>query len=75
MRQGLAPVAGGLVIGAAVATGVLRFGRSLLFEVSPHDPAVLFAGVVVLGAVAAAAVLVPAWRAARVHPARALRSE
>ena len=48
---------------------------TLLHDVKPVDPAT-FAGVaVVLTTVATAASLVPAWRATRVDPVRALKAE
>ena len=65
----------GVVLGSAIALLVSRFVKPLLFEESPHDPLV-FAGVgVALLAVAALASLIPARRAARVDPMRALRTE
>jgi putative ABC transport system permease protein len=75
-------VAGGLrvaVIGVAIGAGVAlvagRFIAPLLFNISPTDPAV-FAGVAVtLLATAVVASLVPAWRAARVDPNVALRTD
>jgi predicted permease len=70
-----------LMAGAAVAIGWLvaqigaRVLRSLLFEVSPNDPATLLAVSAVLLSVAAIAALVPVWRAMRVDPMVALRCE
>jgi ABC-type lipoprotein release transport system permease subunit len=49
--------------------------RKLLFGIGPSDP-LTFAGVIVLLAVVAVlGSLAPAWRAARVTPLEALRSE
>jgi predicted permease len=70
-----------LMAGAAVAIGWLiaqvgaRAMRSLLFEVSPSDPATLLAVSGVLLSVAAISALVPLWRAMRVDPMVALRHE
>ena len=70
-----------LMAGAAVAIGWLvaqmgaRALRSLLFEVSPNDPATLLAVSGVLLSVAAISALVPGWRAMRVDPMVALRHE
>jgi putative ABC transport system permease protein len=75
IAQGLGPVMVGLVGGLLAAAGLLRFARGLLYDVSPHDPAAVAGGAVLLGAVALAAIFVPARRATRVHPAAALRSE
>jgi predicted permease len=70
MRLTLAGVACGLA-GAFVLTRVMT---SLLFEVSPTDPAT-FAGVATLFVlVAGLAALLPAWRAARIDPAAILRT-
>ena len=75
LRQGLALVlAGGAtgLVGALALAGVLR---SQLYEVHPADPAALAAAVLLLGAVASVATLVPARRAPRRDPAVALRDE
>lgn len=62
-------------IGLAVAYGVTRFMAAVLFDVSPTDPPT-FAGVaLILAASAVLASLVPAWRAMRVDPMIALRSD
>jgi predicted permease len=75
LAQGLGPVASGLALGLLAAAGLLGFARGLLYEVSPRDPAALAGGAALLGAVALAAILVPARRATRVDPAAALRAE
>ena len=46
-----------------------------LFGVSVYDPLTLVSVVLVLGGVTLIACAIPAWRAARVDPAIALRSE
>jgi putative ABC transport system permease protein len=72
-RETVPMVGLGVVIGLAAAFGLARFVRSMLYEVAPNDP-LTFGGVaVVLAAVAMAAALVPARRAARVDPCVALR--
>ena len=66
--------AGGLVgIGGAAIAG--RLMGSLLFGVEPLDPAVLVVSPLLLAAVALAACVLPALRAARTDPAVCLRSE
>jgi predicted lysophospholipase L1 biosynthesis ABC-type transport system permease subunit len=75
LRQGMAPVAIGLV--AAIA-GAAAFGRvleSLLYEIGARDPLTIAAVAALLGLVALAACLVPARRAGRVDPLAALRCE
>jgi len=74
-RSGLAVAAMAIALGLAGALGVTRFLTGLLVEVSPTDPAVFLLSAVFLLLVAAAAGWVPARRAARVHPAHALRAD
>ena len=73
--QGVKLAAAGLVVGAAAAFVVTRFMTSLLYEVQPSDPGVLLAVAAGLMIVVLAASLIPSWRAARIHPAVALRHE
>jgi predicted permease len=75
LRGGMSLAALGLVIGGLGALGLTRVLQSLLFGVSPRDPATLTLVGVVLGAVALAACYVPARRATRIDPATALREE
>ena len=72
LRQGLAVTTLGLVIGAVAALALVGLIRSLLFGVGPADPFVLVGTALLLGAVAAVACAIPAWRATRVDPAVAL---
>jgi putative ABC transport system permease protein len=74
-RRGLVLSAMGAVGGTIVAAIVSRFLRAFLFEVTPLDPATLAGAIVVLTACALAASWIPARRAARLDPSRALRSE
>jgi putative ABC transport system permease protein len=75
VRQGMIPVLAGLVVGLLAAFAATRVMQNLLFEVQPTDPTTFAAITVLLGAVALAASVIPAWRAARVDPVEALRSE
>jgi putative ABC transport system permease protein len=75
VREGLARCLAGLVVGAVAALASTRLLASLLYGVRPADP-VIYAGVFgTLLAVALAASLLPAHRAARVDPLKALRTE
>ena len=73
LRQGLVVVAAGLLAGAAAAAVVTRFAASLFHGVSPTDPMTFAGALGLLGAAGLAAALVPALRAARIHPSEALR--
>lgn len=65
----------GLIPGCAAAAGAARLLRTLLWGVRPGDPSAFAGASVVLLAVAAAASVLPALRAARIDPARTLREE
>jgi predicted permease len=73
--DGLLPVAVGAPAGVALAFGSARLVSSLLYQVSPYDPALAAGAVCVLLAVGTIACLLPARRAAAVDPMQALRSE
>lgn len=70
--QGLAPVGIGLVVGLAGARAIGRVIESQLFQVNAGDPLVLGAVMTLMLLAALAATGIPAWRAARIDPARAL---
>jgi putative ABC transport system permease protein len=63
----------GLMAGTAGALAGSRALAPLLFQTDVHDPLALTAAPLVLMAVAFAAAGIPAWRAARLDPTRALR--
>jgi predicted permease len=71
--KGLVLVPFGVVIGTAAALGLTRLMGNLLYKVSPRDPAVFGLALLVIAITSLAAVLVPALRACKVDPARALR--
>jgi putative ABC transport system permease protein len=76
VMSGAAPmIAIGAVIGLALSLAAGRLLASLLFGVRPLDAATFAAVALVLAVTAAVAVLGPAWRAARVDPAVALRAD
>jgi len=65
----------GIVIGLGGALGVTRFLRTMLFGVSPFDPASFIGVAAVLTTIALLASYIPARRAAKVDPVEALRYE
>ncbi len=65
----------GGVIGMVAALGVGRLAQSLLFEMTGTDPLVVALATVALAIVALGAGLVPALRASRIDPMKALRYE
>ena len=75
LRQGLLLTGIGLAIGLIFALVVGRFAASILYGISGSDPVAFAVVSVVLLGTAAVAVLVPAFRAARVQPTIALRYE
>jgi putative ABC transport system permease protein len=75
VRQGMAPVVLGLVIGIVAALALGRLLTTQLYEVSPHNPALLAITALTLGAVALLACFLPARRATFVNPIEALRAE
>jgi predicted permease len=75
LGQGMMPVVIGLATGLAAALALGRLLRTQLYQISPHNPTLLFTTAVVLALVALLACLVPARRAAHVDPIQALRAE
>lgn len=73
LRRGMGPVLAGLVLGSIGSIGTARLMRGLLYGVSPTDGMTFAATAVLLGGVALVAALLPAWRAAKLDPLRALR--
>jgi putative ABC transport system permease protein len=68
-------MAAGVLIGLGGAFALTRLMSGLLYEVRPTD-AITYAGAsLLLAALAVTASLVPAWRATRVDPLVALRTE
>jgi ABC-type antimicrobial peptide transport system permease subunit len=75
LRESGALLLVGVVVGALLSLAAARAAGALLFGLSPADPVVLAKAVVALVAVAAFASYVPAERAARIDPMRALRED
>jgi putative ABC transport system permease protein len=73
--DGLWPALIGLALGLAASAAAVRLMRTMLYETQPLDPAVFMAVAGTLLLVAALACLAPAWRASRLDPMQALRTE
>jgi len=73
--QGLRLALWGILAGVVVAAGLTHFMAALLYGMSPADPISYLAAALLLAAVAALASYLPARRATRVDPLRALRWE
>jgi putative ABC transport system permease protein len=68
-------IAAGLALGAAGSLWAARFVEALLFQLAPRDPATFGGAAIVLIAVGVMAAWLPAYRAARIDPVAALRTE
>ena len=75
LSDGLRPALYGLTLGLAGSLGAVRLIQSMLYGTRPLDPAIFAAVAATLLVVAALACLVPAWRASRIDPMQALRTE
>ena len=73
--DGLKPALAGLLLGLAASAAAARLIRSMLFDTEPLDPAIFAVVPLLLLAVAIVACLLPSWRAARLDPVEALRTE
>lgn len=75
LSQGLRLAALGLVAGLALSAATTRLVSGFLHGVHPFDPLVFGSVSLLLAAIALLACWLPAWRATRVDPVVALRSE
>jgi len=75
VRQGMAPVVSGLVIGIIATFALSRLIAAELYQVSAHNPLLLIAAGTLLAITALFACLLPARRATHVNPVQALRAE
>jgi len=73
--DGIRPALLGLFVGLAASAAAVRLIRSMLYQTEPLDPAIFASVTVLLLAVATLACLLPAWRASRLDPMQALRTE
>jgi putative ABC transport system permease protein len=75
VREGMVFPLVGLVVGVLASLAVTRLLQSSLYSVSPWQPRVFMSTAALLAVVAALACVIPAWRATRVDPSEALRSD
>jgi len=75
LLDGLQPALFGLVLGLAASAAVARLLRSMLYKTQPLDPTVFATVTAILLLVAFLACAAPAWRASRLEPMQALRTE
>jgi putative ABC transport system permease protein len=75
LGQGMTVVAAGIALGLLGAVATTRLLSGLLYETAPADPVTFLLVAALLAAVALAANLLPARRAARVDPMAVLRQE
>jgi ABC-type antimicrobial peptide transport system permease subunit len=73
MREVLVLVAIGLAAGIPAALALTRLVRTQLYGLAPNDPQTLALAILGLAMVACAAGYIPALRASRIDPIRALR--
>jgi ABC-type antimicrobial peptide transport system permease subunit len=73
LRQGMLVACIGIAAGLACALAGSRVLESLLFGLNDRDPFFVVAGV--LAAISVSGCSIPAWRASRVDPMKALRDE
>jgi predicted permease len=75
LSRGLLLTTTGIIIGTALALLLTRLLGELLYQESPRDPLAFAAAFAVMTVASTAACFLPAWRATRTDPMRALRAE
>jgi predicted permease len=75
LSQGVRLAGAGILIGFLASLALTRLMSTLLFGVHPNDPFVFGAITCILLGVVVLATAVPAWRASRVEPLTALRTD
>jgi putative ABC transport system permease protein len=75
VTEGMKPALLGLALGVAGALALGRVVASFIYGIAPYDPLTFAAVAALLAAVALLASIIPACRAARIEPTRALREE
>jgi ABC-type antimicrobial peptide transport system permease subunit len=75
LHQSVLQAACGVALGLALAGLVGQFLAHAIYRTPAWDPAALLAGSIPVALVAIGASLIPAWRATRIDPTQALRTE
>jgi ABC-type antimicrobial peptide transport system permease subunit len=75
MKQGVLLSVLGTLIGLATAFLAGQIVSSRVYAIRASDPVMLAAAIVIVAGIAVLATMLPAWRAARLSPARALHPE
>jgi ABC-type antimicrobial peptide transport system permease subunit len=75
LKQGMMLALTGMVVGIIATFGVSRFLSSMLFGITPNDPATFLTVSILLTLVATLACAIPARRATKIDPMEALRYE
>jgi len=75
LRESLALLAAGLVLGIPIALAAARLVRAQLYQMSPFDPVIFMGATIGIAAVTVLSAWLPARRAAAVDPMTALRCE
>ena len=75
IKEGMKPALIGLMLGVAGALALGRVLASFIYGIAAYDPLTFAAVTTLLATVALLASTIPAYRAARVEPTRALREE
>ncbi len=73
--KGGVPALAGLFVGFPLSFALSRFLRNFVYDITPTDPATFWGVALIMIAVTAMAIIMPARRASRVDPIAALRSE
>jgi len=75
LSRGLLLTTTGIIFGIALALLLTRLLGNLLYQVSPRDPLAFAAAFAAMTVASTAACFLPAWRATRTDPIRALRAD
>jgi len=75
LRDSLVTIGAGVTFGIVLAIPLVNLARNFLYGLSPRDPSTTAIAAALTIGVGISAALLPAWRASRVDPQRAIRAE